>query len=477
MTRDTPHFRPALHFTPAAHWMNDPNGLVFHDGVYHLFFQYHPHSLSWGPMHWGHASSTDLLHWQEHPIALAPDALGMIFSGSVVIDEHNTSGLGPDGSAPWVAVFTHHDDEAAKAGNDRHESQSLAVSLDHGQTWHKYAGNPVLPTPGPRDFRDPKVFWHPDSSQWVLSLAVGDHVAFYGSPDLKAWVLLSSFGHTLGAHGGVWECPDLFPLSLNGRVRWVLLVSLNPGGPNGGSATQYFIGDFDGRHFVPESTATRWIDRGPDSYAGVTWSKPGPRKTFIAWMSNWAYGRELPTSPWRSAMTLPRDLALHTVDGVAHLASWPAAETLDGWDGRLLADAGQLSAELRAAPAAFLLSFDFAALGDFTLTLSNASHDALQIGFDAAANTWFIDRSRAGEQHFHPGFAGRSTAPRVATEPASSLLLAFDRTSVELFADSGLNVMTALFFPREPFTRASLSTSGASAPGPLMLNRRAGSLR
>ncbi|MFZ2988121.1 glycoside hydrolase family 32 protein, partial [Ideonella sp.] len=321
---ETPQYRPALHFTPAAHWMNDPNGLVFHQGVYHLFFQYYPEGLSWGPMHWGHASSTDLLRWEEHPIALYPDPLGLIFSGSVVWDERNLSGLAPAGSAPLVAIFTHHDSAAARAGAISWETQSLAWSVDNGLTWTKYAGNPVLKNPGLRDFRDPKVFWLAETGRWVMSLSTGTQIAFYSSADLKDWQLTSKFGADAGSHGGTWECPDLFSLPLNGRQRWVLLVSLTSGGPNGGSATQYFIGDFDGQRFTPEHHDVRWLDLGCDNYAGVTWSGTGERRVFIGWMGNWDYAKVVPTAPWRSAMTLPRELSLREVSGQTRLAARPA---------------------------------------------------------------------------------------------------------------------------------------------------------
>ncbi|MEY4375598.1 MAG: hypothetical protein RJB26_148, partial [Pseudomonadota bacterium] len=247
----TPQYRPAFHFTPQAHWMNDPNGMVFVNGEYHLFFQHYPEDTVWGPMHWGHAKSRDLLHWEELPIALYPDERGWIFSGSVVVDTANTSGFGRDGIAPWVAIFTHHDGAGEKAGRVDIESQSLAYSLDGGTTWTKYAGNPVLPSPGTRDFRDPKVFRHGPSGRWVMSLATKDRITFFSSANLKEWRKESDFGVALGAHGGVWECPDLFPITFEGKTRWVLLVSLNPGGPNGGSATQYFVGDFDGKNFTP----------------------------------------------------------------------------------------------------------------------------------------------------------------------------------------------------------------------------------
>ena len=332
----TEQHRPQFHFSPAAQWMNDPNGMVYYEGEYHLFFQHYPDSNVWGPMHWGHAVSPDLVRWEELPIALYPDDLGYIFSGSAVIDWKNTSGFGTDDSPPMVAIFTHHDPVGEKdPGNDRFQYQSLAYSTDNGRSWTKYAGNPVIANPGIRDFRDPKVFWDEYSKQWVMVFAAYDHIKVYGSSDLKGWYHLSDFGAGLGAHGGVWECPDLFPLvdEESGEKKWVLLVSINPGGPNGGSATQYFIGDFDGRKFIPDSQydseEATWLDHGRDNYAGVTWSdipESDGRRLFIGWMSNWDYAQVVPTYQWRSAMTLPRELKLHSTDNGYRLTSHPVEE-------------------------------------------------------------------------------------------------------------------------------------------------------
>ncbi|HZH37827.1 MAG TPA: glycoside hydrolase family 32 protein, partial [Flavisolibacter sp.] len=302
-----PH-RPQIHFTPKTAWMNDPNGMVYHNGTYHLFYQHNPDSTVWGPMHWGHATTKNLVHWQHQPVKLFPDSLGTIFSGSAVVDVNNTSGFGSKGKVPLVAIFTHHNPVMEKAGRNDFQYQSLAFSLDEGKTWTKYTGNPVVKNPGIRDFRDPKVMWHQGSGKWIMTLATLDRVTFYSSSNLKDWLKESEFGKELGAHGGVWECPDLFPLEYNGEQVWVLLVSINPGGPNGGSATQYFTGRFDGKTFTPLQTDTQWIDYGPDNYAGITWSNTGKRKIFLGWMSNWQYAAAVPTQTWRSAMTIPRDL-------------------------------------------------------------------------------------------------------------------------------------------------------------------------
>lgn len=455
--------------------MNDPNGLLHHNGTWHLFFQYYPHGMTWGPMHWGHATSQDLMTWQELPIALAPDPLGLIFSGSAVIDQHNTSGLGELGQAPWMAIFTHHDGEAEKVGRIDREHQSLAYSLDEGRTWQKYAGNPVLPNPGLKDLRDPKVFWHAGTARWVMSLAAGDHIAFYASPNLKDWTKLSEFGHGLGAHGGVWECPDLIPLMLEGQQHWVLLVSLNPGGPNGGSATQYFVGDFDGTDFTPHDTHTRWLDHGPDNYAGVTWHNTAPRTVFIGWMSNWTYAKELPTSPWRSAMTLPRELTLQRVGEQLYLSARPAQEVLQRLQSTpanttsLTSDLPLPAEAMGEADGRFAIELNAPSLQDFSLSLSNGAGDALHIGYDTASHSYWIDRTQAGLSDFNADFAARHTAPRISTATGAQVSLFFDRTSVELFADQGLTSMTSLHFPHQPWSQLRIKTNGAMREGTLAL--------
>lgn len=466
---ETPHWRPAFHMTPPAMWMNDPNGLIHHDGVYHLFYQYHPGSAVWGPMHWGHATSTDLLCWTHHPVALAPDALGMIFSGSAVCDAGNRAGLGPPGSQPLVACFTHHDMTADQAGGITHEHQSLAFSLDGGMTWSKHAANPVLPNPGRRDFRDPKLRWLPQRERWLMALACGDHIAFYTAPDLKTWTWESAFGAPAGALGGVWECPDLFPLTdPEGHTRWVLLVSLNPGGPNGGSGTQYFIGDFDGHRFVPDDTAVRWLDFGPDHYAGVTWAGVDDRALFIGWMSNWLYATRVPTAPWRSAMTLPRELTLaRAAGGQLRVASHPARETAalmhlpTAVSGpRTLSGALDLGPALAGASGRFRLQLSAETRPGFALTLGNAAGDTLRLGHDARAQRWWIDRRTSGVVDFHPDFAACHSAPCLAADARTVLDLWVDHGSVELFADDGITGLTSLCFPRAPWTLATLEAEG-----------------
>ncbi|MFT4023347.1 MAG: glycoside hydrolase family 32 protein [Flavihumibacter sp.] len=454
-------YRPLLHFTPARGWMNDPNGLVFNNGIYHLFYQYYPDSSKWGPMHWGHATSPDLLHWTHRPIALYPDSLGYIFSGSAVVDKNNTSGFGTGGIQPLVAIYTYHDAKAAKAGKIDHQTQGIAYSLDNGVRWTKYAGNPVLKNPGIDDFRDPKVSWFAPGKKWVMALAVDDHIEFYSSPDLKRWEKESSFGENLGAHGGVWECPDLFPLTINGKEYWVLIVNINPGGPNGGSATQYFVGSFNGKTFRPNDAEIRWLDDGPDNYAGVTFSNTGGRRLFIGWMSNWAYGQEVPTYRWRSATTLPRELSLRMVNGKALVSSLPSAEVkkleASAKSGNGSATFSKALAENRDS----LLRIDLTIPAkDFSMAFSNDQGKQLVWGFDAATNRLYIDRHASGDTGFHPDFGKTSYAARKTTAGEIRITCIVDRSGMELFADDGLTVMTAIYFPGKAFSKAAV-LSGA----------------
>jgi fructan beta-fructosidase len=431
-TVDTPQYRPAHHFSPARGWMNDPNGLVYADGVYHLFYQHYPDQSVWGPMHWGHATSHDLLHWEEQPIALFPDALGMIFSGSIVIDRENTSGLGSEGAAPWVALFTHHDMAGEIAGRSDYQSQSIAYSLDQGTSWTKFGGNPVITNPGQKNFRDPKVRWHAETERWIMTLAAGDRILFYSSTDLKNWMQESSFFPFSVAEGNVVECPDLLVFNVDGKTRWVLLISIFTGAPNGGSGTRYIVGDFDGHRFVPEHEDARWLDYGPDNYAGVTFHNLGDQNLLIGWMSNWAYAQAVPTAPWRSAMTLPRELTLVDIDGRALLRQTVASQ----------------NASLRKT------TISATELATHDLLFGNIAGDRLRIGYDAESQNYFVDRREAGLGDFSQQFPIRAFAPAKGMPTGASLY--FDNSSVELFADDGLTVMTALLFPRAPLNEGEL---------------------
>jgi fructan beta-fructosidase len=454
-------YRPQVHFSPREKWMNDPNGMVFYKGTYHLFFQYYPGGINWGPMHWGHATSKDLIHWQQLPIALYPDKLGYIFSGSAVVDEHNTSGFGKNGQVPMVAIYTSHDPKGEKAGVNNFQNQSIAYSLDNGITWTKYSGNPVLKNPGIRDFRDPKVMWYAPGKKWVMTLATLDHITFFTSPDLKQWTKESEFGKGTGAHGGVWECPDLFPLQLDGKTYWILIGNLNPGGPNGGSATQYFVGQFNGHEFTPADRQLRWLDYGPDEYAGVIWNHTGERRIFLGWMSNWLYAGQLPTERWRNSMTIPRELRLTKQGGQLLLAAGPVKElavierkalnTTPGSGKNLL---GTLRGHQQ-----YEINIHLDKIDDYALTWSNKDGEKLVVGYRKATNTYFIDRHQSGNVSFNPDFAKLASAPRLTASPSADLVLVVDDSSVELFADKGLTVMTALFFPKDHYSNLTISNS------------------
>jgi fructan beta-fructosidase len=459
---DEPH-RPQIHFSPKEAWMNDPNGMVYYNNTYHLFYQFYPDSTVWGPMHWGHATSKDLVYWEHHPVALYPDSLGYIFSGSVVVDSANTSRFGKDGKIPLVAIFTHHDMKGEKSGSMTFQTQSIAYSLDDGETWTKYSGNPVLRNPGIKDFRDPKVSWYKAGKRWIMTLATKDRISFYSSPDLKSWSKQSEFGATVGAHGGVWECPDLFPLQYEGKEVWVLLVSINPGGPNGGSATQYFTGEFDGTAFTPFATDTRWIDYGSDNYAGVTWSNTGDRKLFLGWMSNWQYASVVPTQKWRSAMTVPRELGLQKI-GDKYMVTATSVKELDVLvkQETILENIDATSFDLTnktgkmQGPVKLKIAGD--KLESFTITLDNERGEKLIAGYDASTNNYFVDRSNSGKVNFEKEFAKKHTAPRLSAKQNFEIIFIIDNASIEIFADGGLSVMTDIFFPTRPYTNIQIQS-------------------
>ncbi len=468
-------YRPSYHFTPPQNWTNDPNGMVYHKGIYHLFFQYYPDSTIWGPMHWGHATSKDLFNWQEQPIALYPDSLGYIFSGSAVVDKNNTSGFGKKGQTPLVAIYTSHNPKAEKDKPLEVEHQSIAYSLDDGRTWIKYAQNPVLKNPGISDFRDPKVMWYEPTKKWIMTLATKDHITFYSSPDLKNWSKESEIGKEFGAHGGVWECPDLFSLDDNagpnkegGRSKkvWVLIVNINPGAPNKGSGTQYFLGDFDGHTFSPFSTDTKWADYGPDDYAGITWSNTGNRKIFLGWMSNWMYANQVPTKKWRNAMTIPRELKLKHIGNDLLLASEPVVELAKIQSKPVIAQnitvtkSLDISAKTGKVKLPCRINLVIDKIEDFSFVISNDLGEEIQVGYDKAQNQYFIDRTKSGKKDFHNEFAERHVAPRFSSNAKMNMVLVIDISSLELFADDGLSVMTSVFFPNKTYNRIQIKSPG-----------------
>lgn len=445
-------FRSQFHFTPKSGWMNDPNGMVYYGGEYHLFYQHYPDSTVWGPMHWGHAISKDMIHWEHLPIALYPDALGYIFSGSALVDWKNTSGFGTMQNPPIVAIFTYHDPEGYPAGRLDFQTQGIAYSLDKGRTWTKYDKNPVLPNPGIQDFRDPKVSWNEVNNQWVMTLAVKDHIEFYASPDLKKWSKLSEFGNTIGAHGGVWECPDLFPLNdEQGNTKWVLFVSINPGGPQGGSATQYFVGDFNGKQFIPQDTITRWIDYGADNYAGVTWSDipaSDGRRLFIGWMSNWQYANVVPTKTWRSATTLPREVVLNKKSDIYELKSKPAKE-IEGIQNQPASFNGITTVDQPL----YLIEFNVDGKEDFSLTLSNSLDEKVIVAVKDGALSF--DRTHSGIVDFNMDFAAVHHMNLKDIE-IKNVKIFVDLASVELFINDGERIMTEIVFPNQPYNKVQL---------------------
>lgn len=447
-------FRPQYHFSPPANWMNDPNGMVYFEGEYHLFYQHYPDGNVWGPMHWGHAISADLIHWEHLPIAIYPDELGWIFSGSAVVDWENTSGLGTGNQPPMIAIYTYHLDSGEKAGRDDYQTQGIAYSNDKGRTWTKYENNPVLSNPGIKDFRDPKVTWQEESESWIMSLAVKDKISFYTSSNLLEWTYQSDFNPEWAAYGGVWECPDLFPLTTEtGQEKWVLLVSINPGGPNGGSATQYFVGDFDGKAFTTETTEVKWLDYGTDNYAGVTWSdvpKEDGRRLFLGWMSNWLYANEVPTEVWRSAMTVPRTLELLVKDDDFSIASRPVVEleklrsSTKEQEGKLI----NLESDL--------LEIELESLGsDFELLFSNDQGDQLLIS--KIGDDIFFDRTQSGLIDFSAQFPAIHQIPLLGIQ-VGDIRIFLDRSSIEIFINDGESVITELIFPTAAYS--SLQTEG-----------------
>ena len=433
-------YRPVYHHTPQWGWMNDPNGLFYKDGVWHLYFQYNPYGSQWENMTWGHSTSKDLVHWVHQGNAISPDALGTIFSGSAIVDKNNTSGLG---KGTVVAMYT-------SAGKS--QTQSLAYSTDDGKTFTKYANNPVITAEVP-DFRDPHMFWNEDIHAWNLILAAGQEMNIYSSKDLKNWIFESAFGLGYGNHDGVWECPDLMKLPVNGtgEEKWLLICNINPGGPFGGSATQYFVGSFDGHKFTCESKpdVTKWMDYGKDHYATVTFDNaPDNRRVAIAWMSNWQYANQVPTMQYRSANSVPRDLGLFTDAGETYVSVVPSKE--------LLALRGDKTNRLSAACE---LVVDIKSQSKPTvITLSNARDEQVVMTYNPKDCTFSMDRTQSGNIGFNDMFRAKTIAPTHGT--IRQLRIFIDKCSIEAFDTAGKMAMTNLVFPTEPYGR--LTVNGAA---------------
>jgi sucrose-6-phosphate hydrolase SacC (GH32 family) len=479
-------FRPALHYAARNTWLNDPNGLIFHDGVYHLYYQNNPLGNVWGNMSWGHATSPDLLTWTEHPVAIACDENEDIFSGSVVFDRENTSGFGAGSVAPLVAIYT----SAFKpgSGNEGVQAQSLASSLDGGYTWTKHTDNPVL-SRGSSEFRDPKVIRYDGDagSYWVMVAVEAKEfqVVLYKSENLKDWELLSTFGPA-NATGGVWECPDLFPLPVDGdleNLMWVLTVNLNPGGPNNGSAGQYFVGHFDGTTFTSATTVTeglqdpdrldeyQWLDWGRDYYAAVSFSDaPDNRRLMIAWMNNWEYANHIPTTPWRSPMSLAREVSLQSSDGNLCLVQQPAGD----WAALACQESYCLpettiheGTHVLAGAAGTVQRIDVrftpGSAEEFGLVLCGNGVKGSRVGIRPGDGKLFVDRQESGQTDFHESFPSIDTAPIRATAGSYHLTIFVDRCSVEVFAQGGQVTMTELIFPAGSSTDLSVYAVGGTA--------------
>lgn len=455
-------YRPQYHFTPPANWLNDPNGLVYFDGEYHLFYQYHPHSTIWGPMHWGHAVSRDLVHWEHLPIALYPDEHGMVFSGSAVVDWHNTAGFG---DKAMVAIFTYNKEHV--------ETQNLAYSTDRGRTWTKYAGNPVIPLPADLvDFRDPKVFWHTD--HWVLALAAGDTILFYISSDLKHWEHSGSFGGGYGSVAGVWETPDLFELATDdgSARRWVLTVGVGNGAPAGGSGTQYFIGGFDGRNFTSENPKEMilWADHGADYYAPQSWNdEPAGRRIMLGWQSNWQYARVIPTSTWRGAFSVPRQLTLTQTDGGIRLIQRPIREleSLRGerhyWHSEIIHPHTNILKAVQGEHLEIMAEFRITgAVDQFGLHVRVGEGCRTMVGYNVKDQELFVARAFSGRSDFHSDFPKIHSVAMPLPDNIVHLHILLDSSSIEVFANHGLVVLSDLIFPYPDCQNLELFTQGGN---------------
>ena len=427
-------YRPVYHHTPAYGWMNDPNGMFYKDGVWNLYFQHNPYGSQWENMTWGHSTSTDLVHWKFQGDPVQPDALGTVFSGSAVVDKENTSGFG---KGAVIALYT-------SAGES--QTQSMVYSTDNGKTFTKYEGNPVITSNVP-DFRDPHMFWNEDIKKWNMILAAGQHMEIYTSDNLKDWKLESSFGEKYGNHGGVWECPDLMKMKVRGtdKEKWMLICNINPGGPSGGSATQYFVGDFDGHKFTCDSKpeVTKWMDYGKDHYATVTFDNaPEGRRVAIAWMSNWQYANQVPTQQYRSGNSIPRDLGLFEYKGETYCSVVPSPE--------MTAARSKKAGKKLTASCEMVVNLK----GDATITLSNDKGEKVVMNYDAKAETFSMDRTKSGKMDFSNDFAATTKAPTYGK--ISQLRIFIDKSSIEVLDAEGKMAMTNLVFPTKPYNKVTV---------------------
>ena len=439
-TKNVEKHRPVYHHTPQYGWMNDPNGMFYKDGVWHLCYQFNPYGSQWENMTWGHSTSTDLVHWKAEPTAITPDALGTIFSGCCVVDKNNTAGFGND------AVIAFYTSAGAR------QMQSMAYSTDGGKTFTKYKNNPIITSNVP-DFRDPHVFWNAEAGFWNMILAAGQQMSIYSSKDLKEWKHESDFGAEYGNHGGVWECPDLMKMKVRGtdKEKWMLICNINPGGPFGGSATQYFIGEFDGHKFTceDEPSETKWMDYGKDHYATITFDNaPEGRHVGIAWMSNWQYANQVPTKQYRSANSIARDFGLFEYNGETYCSVSPAKE-MDAVRGQRISSPSEtceIVVQLR---------------GDAQLTLRNSKGEKVVITYDAVEQTIDFDRRRSGDVSFSEAFPCIVTSPTYGQ--AKTLRIFVDRCSIEMFEGDGKMCMTNLVFPSTPYDKITVKGKAKAA--------------
>ena len=470
-------FRPQTHFSPRNGWMNDPNGLVYFQDEYHLFFQHAPEGFLTSGMHWGHAVSRDLVHWDELPIALYPDAeLGNVYSGSAVVDRNNTSGLCQDAESGddscLVLLFTH---SGGKVGGQK---QSLAYSLDKGRSWIPYPQNPVLlPPEGQKDFRDPKVFWHDATSRWIMALAAKDQISFYHSPNLRQWTFLSDFIKDAADETGMWECPDLFKLATAEtppQEKWVMVVSVFSGGPQGGSGVRYFIGNFDGQSFQSETPPATplWLDAGSDFYAWQSWSEaPEGKRLGIAWMNNWSYALGIKTEPWQGAMTTPRELVLREFPGLGLRVVQQAASGLDTLRGESLLSESNQSVDgetewLRVGwekPLEIRLTLDPGQSQTAGIVFSAGSDSRLSLGYDRTSQRLFLERNATKAVKLPDSFAARYETALEPVQDRIILRILKDRSAIEIFSDDGRLAMTEQVFPDSATDTLSLFAHGGIA--------------
>lgn len=459
-TQNREYWRPLYHHTPMYGWMNDPNGLFYKDGLWHLYYQWNPYGSQWENMHWGHSVSHDLIHWQNLSCGMEPDALGTVFSGCCVVDEANTAGFG---KGAIIAMYT-------SAGES--QTQSLAYSTDGGNTFTKYAENPVIMADVP-DFRDPHIFWNETIKRWNLILAAGQEMRIYSSANLKDWYYESRFGTGYGSHGGVWECPDLFPLVVEGtgETKWVLLCNINPGDPAGGSATQYFTGNFDGHVFTPDTdpNITRWLDYGKDHYATVSFDNaPNGRRVIIGWMSNWQYAAQVPTRQYRSANTIAREPFLFNENGLTLCGSRPASE-MQAHRGKFLlntelkAKFKRISKVFNAQNGAYEVIMKLTPKQDevLTFTLSNSKGEQTVFTYSEAENCFTMNRDKSGQTAFSEFFPVETKAT-VYGGTLTELRLFVDKSSIEAFLNGGKTVMTNIVFPSEPYNTLTVAAKKGS---------------